>query len=617
MRRRKRGRGVDASALDRFSEPFPPHGALAAEGAENLLGRPRLDPLVVLVREAVQNSWDARQHPGGTIRFGVHLQALDDDALGFIRHEVFADVPRAVHRVREVLSRPKMSLLSLTDSRTVGLGGPIRADQPPRAGQPSNFVDLLFNIGQPAERELAGGTYGFGRTISFVVSEARAVVVYSRTKVGRTRESRLIAAAFSEHFTEGRRRFTGRHWWGRASEGSIEPVVGEMADEIARSMGLRAFGYDQCGTTICVVAPDLRGRAPMQACNFLAGALVWNFWPKMLDHGNGPAIEFTVALDDTAVPVPPPEELPPLPAFVTSLRALHASDPSSFPGATVHDVVHDRTGERIGRLALTRNDIQPRPVRDEGESEVDERGSSAGFDGPSHHVALMRQPELVVQYLPVAELGSVSSEYAGVFKPEKPVDRAFARAEPPTHDAWHPQLVPETKLRRFVAVALRTVRDETSRFVELADARSERSDVGPLVRVLDSLFSPAPGSRRQAPRQLPVAVVTAVRTDRVGVHNVSTVEFAVEHASGTSGTTVEARAHAATHDGWTAERDRVDGPAGPVVAVLGFRSGDSAVEGAHIAIDHDASGPWSLRVRSDPAVAITVDLVTRAEVVSE
>ena len=316
------------AALDRFSEPFPPHGALAAEGAANLLGRPRLDPLVVLVREAVQNSWDARRDPDGSIRFGLGLQELEAEPMERLRRDVFGDVPAAASQLREVLARPHLSLLSLTDTGTVGLGGPVRADEPAPAGEPSNFVDLLFNIGQPAEREFSGGAYGFGRTISFVVSEARAVLIYSRAHVGRKRESRFIAAAFSDHFSEGRRRFTGRHWWGRAVDGSIEPLVGDDADRAARAVGLDVFGADQSGTTISVVAPDLRGRTPAQACNFLAGALVWNFWPKMLDDGKGPAIEFSVSLNDIEIPVPRPEDLPPLPAFVASLRALRAADAS-------------------------------------------------------------------------------------------------------------------------------------------------------------------------------------------------------------------------------------------------------------------------------------------------
>src|SRR5580765_6161075 len=110
MRRRNRVRTSASSALDRFSEPFPPHGALAAEGAANLLGRPRLDPLVVLVREAVQNSWDARRDSDGSIQFGVGLQELEAEPMERLRRDVFGDVPAAANQLREVLARPHLSL---------------------------------------------------------------------------------------------------------------------------------------------------------------------------------------------------------------------------------------------------------------------------------------------------------------------------------------------------------------------------------------------------------------------------------------------------------------------------------------------------------------------------
>ena len=51
-------------SLDLESEAFPPTGAIAAEGARKALGRPALDPLAVLVRAAVQNSWAATSDNG-------------------------------------------------------------------------------------------------------------------------------------------------------------------------------------------------------------------------------------------------------------------------------------------------------------------------------------------------------------------------------------------------------------------------------------------------------------------------------------------------------------------------------------------------------------------------
>lgn len=632
-RRRKTSPDAATAPMGRFSEPFPPHGALAAEGAENLLGRPRLDPLVVLVREAVQNSWDARRDDSSQVSFAVHGRHLESDQRRQLRDRVFSDPPKVATRLRDVLTRDDILLLALTDTGTTGLGGPIRADHPPRRHEPSNFVDLLFNIGQPAERELGGGTYGFGRTISFVVSEARAVLVHSRTRAGRRLESRFIGAAFSDHFTQGNRRFTGRHWWGRPVEGSIEPVVGDEADAIARSLGLPSFGPDEPGTTICVVAPDLRGRTAEQALRFIAGALGWNFWPKQIGNGSEPpSMNFSVALDGARIDVPTPEVEPPLHAFTESLRAVRAaaegrtsstqsSNADGEPETEVHEITLPKTGQTIGWLGLTRCAALPRPRSDEGEDEEDERGPSAAFVGPAHHIALMRHPELVVEYLSTAELPSVSSEYVGVFKPVREVDRAFARAEPPTHDGWNANLVPETKLRRFVGVALRTVRELTT---EYAQHRSSDAVV-PTTRLdqaLGVLFS------RDEDGQQQVQTAPFVEIDRVsliegGAHRVSEIAFSVEHAQGTTGTRIDVTAHVATHDGWTLERgDGTAGPAGDRVEVLGFFEETRRakhVHAKHQQTKHRKDGGglvirrgdpvrWRLRVKSLGDLSVGVDL---------
>jgi hypothetical protein len=613
--------------MQRFSEPFPPHGALAAEGAENLLGRPRLDPLVVLVREAVQNSWDARTEDARPVAFGVAGHHLDASQRDYVRREVFRDVPRAAPRLREVLARDELLLLSLTDRGTSGLAGPVRADRPPGRNEPSNFVDLLFNIGQPAERAFGGGTYGFGRTISYVVSEARAILVHSRTRAGRRLQSRFIAAAFSDHYTEGDRRFTGRHWWGNVTENTVEPILGDEADAMARGLGMPVFDRDETGTTITVVAPDLRGRTAPQAFRFMAGALTWNFWPKMIPTDGTPAsMTFSVSIDGMSLPVMAPSEVPPLHAFEACLRAVRdadrdADDVAPRPKTSqeteldthVDEVVLPKTGERIGWLALTRAPVAPRPAIDEGADDEIELGPSAPFTSLAHHVALLRRPELVVEYLDTAELPSVSSEYVGVFKPVKMVDRAFAKAEPPTHDAWNPNLVGETKLRRFVAVALRTIRERTQQFAERPSAAAVDLSAARIADIVRTLFDLDGAEPAAAQPSLPSVTVERIEHLEGGRDHVSEVTFSIEHAPGTAGTVVEATARVASHDGWVLDRSTGNGAVGGDVEVLGFHGEPSTPmqTGRRLVVRRGDQPRWSVRLRAQPALSLGVDLDPR------
>ena len=65
---------------------------------------------------------------------------------------------------------------------------------------------------------MTGGTYGFGKTISYIVSSVNSVVIHSRTKHRGRFRSRLIACAIGDEFTYERKLLTGRHWWGQESE---------------------------------------------------------------------------------------------------------------------------------------------------------------------------------------------------------------------------------------------------------------------------------------------------------------------------------------------------------------------------------------------------------------
>ncbi len=58
-----------------WSQPVAAEGSTASEGIRRQLGKPRLDPLTVLVREAAQNSCDAAL-PGRDVEFAVKISNL-------------------------------------------------------------------------------------------------------------------------------------------------------------------------------------------------------------------------------------------------------------------------------------------------------------------------------------------------------------------------------------------------------------------------------------------------------------------------------------------------------------------------------------------------------------
>lgn len=445
-------------------EPKPPSGGLAAEGFLKLLGRPRLDPLTVLVRETAQNSWDARlrnEHPVVFSLQGWHLTAAERHAL---KHEVFVQADQAPGTgLAEELASPGLIGLFIADRNTKGLGGPLQADQADPSGI-YDWVDFVLNIGEANTQGHTGGTYGFGKTISYVVSSANAVLIHSRTVYRGRPQTRLIACAIGEKFSQREKLFTGRHWWGGGDFGDEAPmpVTGRDADRIARLVGMPEFEDDETGTNILVLAPDLGGRTAEQAMRFIAESVTWHLWPKLMHHGKTQTMDIHVEWNGTTVAIPKPEERPPLHGFAQAFRAILDEEKAgdSTPGLRLDPIRCQRPKVDVGVLSTVPLIHRERVPVDDGSDPDDSEAPrpAAAITEVCHHVALLRTPGLVVDYLEGPPPPEGGTEWAGVFRAHDDQDVHFAAAEPPTHDSWNPELLPKSPGRTIVNVGLREIK---------------------------------------------------------------------------------------------------------------------------------------------------------------
>jgi hypothetical protein len=598
-----------------------------------------MDPLVVLVRESVQNSWDARRRRG-QVAVEIEGATLTDTQRDVLRNDVlgespprglFDSAPGGGEELTDILDDAQLELLTITDRGTAGLGGPVRADQPAQPGELTDFVDLVFNVGQPPDKEMGGGTYGFGKTISYLVSRCRTVIIHTSTEHAGRVQQRLIVQALGHQFSHAGRNYTGRHWWGDRSEHGIEPAVGDRAADIAGRLGIPAFEADECGTTIAVIAPDFGGRSSQDAMRFIAEALAWNFWPKMTGQsGRAASMNFSVRHEGRTVPIPAPETTLPLQGFVQALQAVRDCEtglkkPEDFPTMHIFEVWCKKPQCMLGWLAMHAVPAIPQPAQ--GVKQQDEDGpvrSPQAFAGTAHHIALMRRAELVVRYLPGPALSSPALEWCGVFRAAEETDRAFAAAEPPTHDDWRPALVGDRKGRTYVNVALRELRNMADRAFTTPPTHRESSNTSASAAVvaeaLGGIVAPAGGagasqpSRQQSERQ----GTKRLRTPKVGVSRqwldthtdpdslTLRVEFTVEPAVETDSTKIRAIASAASAEGVSTESEPPAEAAIPVVE--GFRRNGTLLPGAEVDISADDRDPWIVEVRQPRGVATVVDL---------
>lgn len=495
--------------MDWIPEPKPPSGGLAAEGFYKLLGRPRLDPLTVLVRETAQNSWDARLHNEFPVLFGIQGWHLTPSERRALRSSVFphAEEARGTNLATELAS-PGLIGLYIVDRNTKGLGGPLQADQAVVDGT-YDWVDFVLNVGEANKQLRTGGTYGFGKTISYVVSGANAVVIHSRTLHDGRAQSRLIACAIGEKFSRDDRLYTGRHWWGVAGGEAPLPMTGAEADCIAQRIGMPPFEEGDTGTNILVIAPDLGGRTPEQAMRFIAESVTWHLWPKMMRRRDHRPMTITVSWNDDEVPIPRPEDRPPLHGFAQAFQAVmeHGHSKSSAPGLRIDKIRCQRPKADVGLLATVPLIQRDRAQVDDGSDpeDSDAPNPAAAITGICHHVALLRAPELVVDYLEGPPPPEGGTEWAGVFRANDDYDHHFAAAEPPTHDSWNPELLPKSSGRTIVNVGLREIKDALQhrwaprKKPSHVDVASTALVADELAHLVGSIDGRGPGRRRREP----------------------------------------------------------------------------------------------------------------------
>jgi hypothetical protein len=421
--------------MKQWSEPVT-SGGLTGQGFVNLLGRPRLGPVPLLLREAVQNTWDARRPGVLGIRFCVRVRTLAAPEEREFRRifgqkdssERFGDNALA-QRLQE---RGVVKVLELADFGTWGLCGITRPDLPTE-GPASRFVNFFFDVGRAHADSGDGGTYGFGRSCLYTAGTASLILVDSLVEEDGALERRLMACRIGPAFQVAkgstRGRYSGRHFWGRERKGICQPLLDSSAAEIADRLGMpHRRTKQETGTTILIPWP-VEG---FEKGNVVVATILHHLWPKMVPRDGFPTMSFEVELDGRRHSVPDPESVPEYRPFVQALRKARTR--SDGPLSRVITTLRPR--HVTGCLGLVETSC--RAVAPVTEREDDEEMQAP--TGALNSIALMRPSELVVRYLPVPGAELPGRSWAGVFICEDNllVRTAFAKAEPPAHDDWIP-----------------------------------------------------------------------------------------------------------------------------------------------------------------------------------
>jgi hypothetical protein len=469
--------------MEWFAEENPVMGGIKGQGIATLLRTGKLDNISVLVRETIQNSWDARLSDRETVKVSFTGRSLSGARLVSLR-ELMAtkSMPVGITELSNSFSNTELNVLIIRDENCEGLGGPVRADDVDvELGGKNRYASFLLNVGASEHSEGDGGQFGYGRSIAYRVSKPLAIVVYSRTmnEAGKP-ESRLIGSMLSNGFKMKEKSYTGRHWWGEInlSGGGCAPLVGPHADQLAINAGFEQYEKEQFGTSIMIIDPTF-GEEFEGALSYIADSIVWNMWPKMISSGGRKApMAFEVWNGESEIKICDPRTTYPLSEFCAAYDSLK-------------DATGGKSASAIGKPKLTGEVVQKveclNPRFDIGYLSLrkfptqlaghiwsaldDEDGGDPRSSDPvglsTHHVAIMRTPELIVDYLSFRESPDDTFSWVGVFRTTDEMDIHFKNSEPPTHDAWNKQALEKGVGKTAVGVGLERIKRLSSEYSDL------------------------------------------------------------------------------------------------------------------------------------------------------
>ena len=480
--------------------PLPKNtGSISARGASRTLGRPNLSPLALVTREMAQNSWDARLE-GHMPEFGCLVRHANQSVLNTLRNEVFVagfEIHSKYTGLNQTFNRGDVYFLEFWDRGTVGLDGPDRPDEAVEEGESQNFVNLTMNLGSDNKGQGNGGSYGFGKTAAFNMSESQSVIYWSafKTKTGEI-DYRLIAVALGKGYEGPTVRGTG----------NILPLTGEPARRLGEAIFSRHFTDGETGTSILIVdakpaelmevsddegkIPDDPGRIIGRSHEKIQNIVMYHLWPKLdVEDGNK---SMDIRINNKPVSIqelknnPEYKGIEQLCSSLIDVRKMAELQRMNFDADPFDGVFYyksfvfkrARDSYNIGYLRIAR-----------GAYDINAERSIY----PQNTVCLMRnEAELVVQYRKVNDLDDSKATWYGVFKPDLETDVAFREAEPPAHDEWNPSSLDNAKYKNIVVYAASNITKSLKNLFETKDTKRDSGSLGSLSKISQKLarFNP-------------------------------------------------------------------------------------------------------------------------------
>lgn len=437
----------------------------------------------LLLREAVQNSYDAKKEHDKPVEFFLNGKHLSFSQAAYLTGFLQSADGQASKKLSSLI-KENLFCLEVADKGTVGLQGPCQQYDPEGNELKSdsyNYRDFVLMMGGGKTGD-SGGIFGIGKASFFLVSSLYAVVIYSRTVYLGKPETRLIIRFFQDDESGE----MGKYWVGDINENRCQkerspyPFINEKADSFAHNIGMMKYDDDEFGTSILILGCLLEGENADEnnissenvLCEYIPKRIPHWFWPKMITEDKSKAVNFTLSLDGVPIPIMYPTEV---------------SSPYFYFNFTYDDwIVRDEDGEGRIECKNPKATLGYVTTKKIPASIVNANIRELIGEGNNVCIAYMRSVELIVRYEQYFLAGLDGDVLVAMFhtdpighaadEPIGAVELAFRNSENQTHDRWSENQV-QGRQRTYVRMGLRRVKEYLNNSYGNCELPESESDV--------------------------------------------------------------------------------------------------------------------------------------------
>lgn len=215
------------------------------------------DPLIDLfIRESIQNSLDA-----GDKEIPIPYVNVDFIVKQFDANQLHHSLDGITEKLNNRFPNEYYTFVAVKDTNTTGLTGPLKRTEV-RDNKYGNLQKLVYHVGKPQDQLGAGGSWGYGKTLYYRISQIGLVVYYSRIKKENGEyESRLCAVMCEDENSEKailpcdeNNNKSGIAWWGDIDDkGNTYPITDEFRiKDFLNIFEIEPYVNDEVGTIVII-----------------------------------------------------------------------------------------------------------------------------------------------------------------------------------------------------------------------------------------------------------------------------------------------------------------------------------------------------------------------------